>query len=579
MAQLPDLRAVAIADRLVATDPNFKVTRKVIRGAELNVFENGPQTLREFYQLGEQYGGADFIVYNEERYSYTDVGDRVARFAHLLKNHFGVAKGDRVVIAMRNYPEWIFAFMATTSLGAIAVPMNAWWTTEELDFGLKDCGSKLVIADRDRIERIHPLMDNLGLRILSVHCDADNDSRIERCEELIEQIRDCELPAADIEPDDDATILYTSGSTGYPKGVVSTHRAILSALMSWKLFGTSHLIAAVEAIDEKDAAQLESLRAYQPATLMTIPLFHTTGCHSIFLSSILMGRKIVLMYKWDVEEALQLIERERITTFIGVPTMSWELAQSPNVGKYDLTSLREISGGGAAQPPDHVAALKAKFPEKQPGLGYGLTETNALGALHSGESYLLKPGSTGRPVPPVLEMKIVDEDGKEVPTGERGEILIKGPCNFRAYWNKPEATKEVLSDDGWFRSGDIGTFDEDGFLYIVDRAKDIVIRSGENISCLEVEAAIYKHPDVQEASVFGVPDDRSGEALAAVVAVKNGRNPDAESIRKFLADHIARFKVPAHFWFQDEKLPRIASGKINKRQLRETATELLAKRA
>ncbi len=396
---------------------------------------------------------------------------------------------------------------------------------------------------------------------------------------MIGDIPACELPVADIDPDDDVTILYTSGSTGYPKGVVSTHRAILSTLMSWRLYGLSQLLAFVESADEKAADQLKSAATYQPASLMTIPLFHTTGCHSIFLSSILQGRKIVLMYRWDAEEALELIERERITSFLGVPTMTWELLQSPNVDRFDLSSLRDLSGGGAAQPPDHVGAINEKFPDKQAGLGYGLTETNALGAVHIGASYLLKPGSTGRPVPPVLEMKIVDDDGKEVPAGSRGEILIKGPCNFRAYWNKPEATAEVLTDDGWFFTGDVGTFDEDGFLYIVDRAKDIVIRGGENISCLEVEAAIYKHPDVLEASVFGVPDDRFGEALAAVVAVKNGRNPDAESVQQFLSDHIARFKVPAHFWFQDEKLPRIASGKINKRQLRETATELLAKRA
>jgi acyl-CoA synthetase (AMP-forming)/AMP-acid ligase II len=295
--------------------------------------------------------------------------------------------------------------------------------------------------------------------------------------------------------------------------------------------------------------------------------------------SIPQGRKIVLMYKWDPEEALELVERERITTFLGVPSMTWELLQSPNVDRYDLSSLREFSGGGAAQPPDHVGAIREKFPDKQPGLGYGLTETNALGAVHNGKTYILKPGSTGRPVPPVLEMKIVDEDGKEVPTGARGEILIKGPCNFRAYWNKPEATKDVLTDDGWFHTADIGTFDEDGFLYIVDRAKDIVIRAGENISCLEVEAAIYKHPDVLEASVFGVPDDRFGEALATVVVLKRGREATAESIQEFLADHLARFKVPAHVRFQDEKLPRIASGKIDKRRLRKTATELLEKRS
>ena len=575
MAQIPDLKAVEIADRLVATDPNFKVTRQVIRSVELNVFENGPKTLHEFYQLGEQYSRSDFIVYNEERYSYAEVGDHVARLASLLKDHYGVKKGDRIVIAMRNYPEWIFAFMATTSLGAIAVPMNGWWTTEELDFGLEDCGSTLVVADRERVERIRPLMDNLGLKLISVRCESYDDIRIERYEDLMREIPSCELPAADVDPEDDAIIMYTSGSTGYPKGVVSTHRAVLSTLMSWRLFGISQLMAAFETADEKTAAQLKSLPAYQPATLMTIPLFHTTGCHSLFLSSILQGRKIVLTYKWDAEEALELIERERITSFLGVPTMTWELLQSPNVDRYDLSSLRELSGGGAAQPPDHVRAIKKQFPDKNPALGYGLTETNALGAVHSGESYLLKPASTGRPVPPVLEMKIVDDDGKEVPSGARGEILIKGPCNFRAYWNKPEATKEALTDDGWFHTGDIGIFDEEGFLYIVDRAKDIVIRSGENISCLEVEAAIYKHPDVLEASVFGVPDNRYGEALAAVISLKRERQPTVESIQQFLADHLARFKVPAHLWLQEEKLPRIASGKIDKRQLRTVATELL----
>jgi acyl-CoA synthetase (AMP-forming)/AMP-acid ligase II len=457
--------------------------------------------------------------------------------------------------------------------------MNGWWTTEELDFGLEDCGTTLIIADRERVERIRPLIDNLGLRLLSVRCETGGDTRIERFEDLMREVSPCELPDADIEPDDDAIILYTSGSTGYPKGVVSTHRAVLTTLTSWRLYGISHLLAVIEGADEKAAEQLQSMASYQSATLMTIPLFHSTGCHSIFLMSIPQGRKIVLMYKWDPEVALELIERERITHFVGVPTMSWELLQSPNVDRFDLSSLRDISGGGAAQPPDHVGAIREKFPDKQPGLGYGLTETNALGAVHNGKTYLLKPGSTGRPVPPVLEMKIVDDDGKEVPTGTRGEILIRSASNFRAYWNKPEATKEAFTDDGWFRSGDIGTFDEDGFLYIVDRAKDIVIRSGENISCLEVEAALYKHPDVLEASVFGVPDDRSGEALATVVAIKRGRKTTPESIQQFLTDHIARFKVPEHVWLQEQKLPRIASGKINKRQLRETATERLEKSA
>jgi acyl-CoA synthetase (AMP-forming)/AMP-acid ligase II len=314
---------------------------------------------------------------------------------------------------------------------------------------------------------------------------------------------------------------------------------------------------------------------YQPATLMTIPLFHVTGCHSIYLMSIIAGRKIVLTYKWDPEEALKIIEKERITSFTGVPTMSLELLQSPNVDKYDLSSLEDLGSGGAARPEKHVIALKDKFPDKDPGSGYGLTETNALGAINYGDSYVSRPGSTGKPVPPVLEIKLVDEDNNEVELGERGEILFKGPQNVRGYWNKPEATAEAFSKDGWFRTGDIAYQDEDGYIYIVDRAKDIVIRGGENISCSEVEAAFYQHPDVLEVSVFGLPDDHLGEILATVVAAKPNTDPSPDELRAFLGEHIAKFKIPAHIWVQKDQLPRIATGKINKKGMREEALKLL----
>lgn len=561
-----DLRYEAVSEHMVANEPMFHVGTKVIGGVELKVFDNAPQTMRDYYAIGAMHEGADFLVYEDERYSYAQVLQLVANFSHVLLDRYGIKKGDRVAIAMRNYPEWIVAFMAITSIGAIAVPMNGWWTTDEFDYGLEDSGAKLVLADRERVERIHPLMDNLGLKMISVRMGPSDDVRITRYEDLMDGLEDQAQPDVPIDPEDDATILYTSGSTGYPKGAVSSHRGILSALFSWALAGLSR--AAVVA-EEAGADAPEPL--YQPATLMTIPLFHVTGCHSIYLLSMVGGRKIVLAYKWDAEEALQLIEKERITNFNGVPTMSWELLQSPNIDKYDLSSLQDLSGGGAARPPEHVKLLREKFPDKDPAVGYGLTETNALGAVSAGTNYLIKPGSTGKPLGPLLEMKLVDEDNEEVATGERGEILIKGPQNVRGYWNKPEATAEAFSKDGWFRTGDIGVLDEDGFLYIVDRAKDIVIRGGENISCLEVEAAIYQHPDVLEAAVFGVPDERLGEEVAVMIAVKSGRNPDPESIKHFLADHLAKFKVPRYVWLQSEKLPRIASGKIYKKQIREDA--------
>jgi acyl-CoA synthetase (AMP-forming)/AMP-acid ligase II len=569
-----DLRADEVAQQLVDSDPRFAVTTKEIRGATLKVFKNTPPSLREYFEIGATHGDLDFLVYEDERYSFDETLKRAATLAHIVINDYGVKHGDRVAIAMRNYPEWIFSFIALSSVGIVVVPMNGWWTTEELDYGLEDSGAKLIIADKERCERIAPLIDGLGLKLITVRCAASDDPRISRYEDLTAAAGDQPMPAATISPEDDATILYTSGSTGFPKGAVSTHRGAISALYSWTLLGTSRVM--VDLGDIEDPSALEGLPNYQPSTLMTIPLFHVTACHSIFMMSILSGRKIVLMYKWDAEAALPLIEQERITGFSGVPTMSWELLQSPNVDKYDLSSLADLSAGGAFRPPEHVKLLKEKFPNKSSSAGYGLTETNALGCVNGGDNYLLKPASTGRPIPPVLELKIVDENNAEVGDDERGEILLRGPMNVRGYWNKPEATAEAFSKDGWFRTGDIAIRDEDGFIFIVDRAKDIVIRGGENISCLEVEAAIAEHHDVLEVAVFGVPDERLGEDIAAAITPKDGASPSAEEIRAFLADHLSRFKIPGHIFMRPEKLPRIASGKVNKPEIRKLSKEWTA---
>lgn len=569
-----DLRAAAFQEQLAENDPRFQITRETIRGVELKVFKNTPPSMREYFAQAAEHGDQDFLVYEDERYSFTETLKRAATIAHIVVNDYGVKKGDRVAIAMRNYPEWIMSFIALTSVGVVAVPMNGWWTTEELDYGLEDSGAKVVIADRERMERMQPLIDGLDLKILTVRCGAEADPRIQRLEDLMAKTGAQPMPPAEISPEDDATILYTSGSTGFPKGAVSTHRGIISALYSWLCMATAGVL--VELTDLEDPSSLEGMTPLQPATLMTIPLFHVTACHSIFLMSVLAGRKIVLMYKWDAEAALPLIEKEKVTDFSGVPTMSWELLQSPNIDKYDLSSLKGLGSGGAFRPPEHVKALKEKFPNKSSSSGYGLTETNALGAINSGPNYLLKPASTGRPIGPVLEIKLVDTEDREVAEGERGEIWLRGPMNVRGYWNKPDATEAAFTPDGWFRTGDIAYIDEDGFIFIVDRAKDIVIRGGENISCLEVEAALAEHPDVLEVAAFGIPDERLGEDIAALVTAKPGTQPDAEAIQDFVKDHLAGFKIPKTIWIQDEKLPRIASGKVNKPAIREMAKAWLA---
>jgi len=352
--------------------------------------------------------------------------------------------------------------------------------------------------------------------------------------------------------------MYTSGSTGHPKGALSSHRGILSALYSWMLMGVAtKLVAGSEAPADK----------YPPAGLLTIPLFHCTASHSAFMLSVMIGRKLVIMHKWDPQEALRLIEQERITWFNGVPTMSAELQAAAASSDRDISSLAEIMAGGAARPPDQVGKISSTFKRAAPGIGYGLTETNALGAVNAGAFYVANPRSTGRVVPAVTDFRITGEDGKPLPAGERGEVCIKSPANVVGYWNKPEATAEAFVD-GWFHTGDVGYMDEDGFLYIVDRIKEIIIRGGENISCIEVEAAIYSHPDVLEAAVFGLPDERLGEIVGAAIVLREGAQMTAEALREYLAEHLASFKLPAHVWFRSETLPRIASGKIFKRQLK-----------
>lgn len=558
----------AIVAGLTAPGQPFATDTATIDGIEYRNYSTMPANLGEYFKFMLQHGDKDFALYQEERYTFAQAYSLSAAFAAALVERMGVRKGDRVAILSRNNPQWMMAFVAVTSIGAVAVPMNAWWTTEELDYGFEDSGAKVVLADRARIERLAPIAAKHGLEIISVDDGEGLALPHTPFVDLVADFRDMTMPAVDVAPDDYATIMYTSGSTGHPKGALSSHRGILSALYSWMLLGMATKMSAAK------AAPAEK---FSPAGLLTIPLFHCTASHSAFMLSVIIGRKLVIMHKWDPEEALRLIEQERITWFNGVPTMSAELQAAAVNSTRDLSSLVDIMSGGAARPPDQVGKISGTFKRSVPGTGYGLTETNALGAVNAGAFYLANPHSTGRVVPAVTDFRIISaDDGRELAAGERGEVCIKSPANVVAYWNKPEATAEAFVD-GWFHTGDVGYLDEDGFLYIVDRIKEIIIRGGENISCLEVEAAIYSHPDVQEAAVFGLPDERLGEIVGAAIVLKEGATMSLETLRAYLADHIAGFKLPAHAWFPNEALPRIASGKIFKRQLKaDYAAELAA---
>jgi long-chain acyl-CoA synthetase len=504
-------------------------------------------------------GDATFLVYEDERWSFADVMARVDALGALLVDSYGVGVGDRVAIGMRNYPEWVVAFAAITSVGAVSVSLNAWWTEEELGWALEDCGASVLVADRERVERTREATRRLGVRVLGVRLGDDVDGQladVDRWEDALPL--GTPLPGVAISPDDDATILYTSGTTGRPKGAVSTHRAVTQALMGYSCR------AAVDRLRRGTPATPTT----PPAFILIVPLFHVTGSIPVMLGCFASGLKLVIMYKWDPDRALELIERERVTNFVGVPTQSWDLLQSPRFAEFDTSSLVAVGGGGAPAPPELVRRVATSFAKASPNIGYGMTETNAYGPQNGGEDYLTHPTSTGRATP-ILQVEVRDEAGVPVPVGERGEIWFKGPNLIRGYWNRPDATAETIVD-GWLRTGDIGRLDDEGFVYVEDRAKDMVLRGGENVYSAEVEAVIYEHPAVHEAAVFGVPHDRLGEEVAAVVVPRAGATVTADELRAHVSRRLAPFKVPSRVAVWSEPLPRNPAGKVLKRDLRAT---------
>jgi long-chain acyl-CoA synthetase len=535
----------------------FEITEALIRGERLRVFKNTPPSLRSLFDLARTRGDQTFLVYEDESWSWAETMRHVDALAAALVHRFGVAPGDRVAIAMRNYPEWIIALAAITSVGGVAVSLNAWWTADELDFGLRDSGSRVLVADPERAERAVATLSALGIRTIAVRSGgAALPAGAERYEDAI--VLGAPMPDVAIDPHADATILYTSGTTGRPKGAVSTHHAVLSALLC---FGCQ---AAVRAMLDPETRQQKK---YPTSFILAVPLFHVTGCVAVMLSCVAAGCKLVIMHKWNAERALELIERERITNFVGVPTMSWDLLESPDFARRDTSSLKAVGGGGAPAPPELVRRIDRGFRNGAPGIGYGMTETNAYGPQNAGPDYLRRPTSCGRTVP-VVEIRVADERGAALPPGAVGEIWFRGPNLIRGYWNRPDATAETIVG-GWLRSGDLGRIDDEGFLYIQDRVVDMVLRAGENVYCAEVEAAIYEHPAVYEAAVFGLPHQRLGEEVVATVYLKPGAQLATDELQKHVRERLAAFKVPSVIDFAAEPLPRNASGKILKRQIRD----------
>ena len=526
----------------------------------LPAFKNAPPSLAHYFaHFANEHKDTLFLVDGDQRLTFGDVYGAAAKVADGLATRHGVKKGDRIGIAARNSANWIIAYMGTLMAGGVATLLNGWWTGEELSYGIDLCSCSLILADDQRADRLNGTPHESKIVRFSHDGPASNG-----LEPIWGEGDTAMRMLGELGPRDLATILYTSGSTGHPKGAYSDHLGVVSGTMNY----VCQTAMILQILTERNEAP-----TVQPSALVAVPLFHVTGEIPLFLQSFALGRKLVLMPKWDATEALRLLAEEKITYFVGVPLMSYELATHPDRDQYDLSQCKSFAAGGSPRPPEHVTRIRKAFPEGFPLLGYGLTETNAVGCGNLNENYLAKPGSTGMPSKPLVDMAILDDDGNALPSGTVGEVCIRSVCNFLGYWENEEATKAAFTDDGYFRTGDLGYLDADDYLFIVDRKKDIIIRGGENIACIEVEEAIYAHEDIAECSVFGLPDERLGEVPGAVYYTKPGASVSTDDLIAFLSGTIAPFKIPEKFWQSEEPLPRLGTQKIDKVSLRKQYAE------
>ena len=545
----------------------FEVTTDEVLGRPTEVYANRMPSLRSVAEVGLMRGdGQTFIVYGDRTYGFGTFVETANGVSHALRERFGITKGDRVAVLSQNNPEWCLTFWATVSQGAILVGLNGWWTTDEIIYGLQDSGAKVLIADLKRFERIADALDQMPdlEQVFLVDGDAADvgltgDPRIHRYDELTGSPTPDFVEEA-IAEDDHAVIFYTSGTTGKPKGAISTHRSMIANLQNTMYNAVAGAMGGGGALPDGGGGQNVSL--------FTSPLFHVSGCHSTLVVGLLAGLKLVMPEgRFTPETALSLIQEHKVTVWATVPTMVWRVCEHPDRHHYDTSSVRSVAFGGSPSADELQRMIRETFPNVSSTTNaYGLTETSSVATVISGQDARDKPTSVGPPVPTV-HVRIVGDDGQEVGPGQTGEVCISGPILMAGYWNKPEATAEAIRD-GWLHTGDIGHLDDEGFLFITDRKKDMIIRGGENIYCVEIEQRLVDHPEIADAAIIGVAHPELGEEVKAVVQVEDGSTLTEADVRQWVADGLAAFKVPTYVDLWHDKLPRNASGKLLKNVLR-----------
>jgi acyl-CoA synthetase (AMP-forming)/AMP-acid ligase II len=549
-------------NELTAPGQLFEVETIEVRGSPMRSYALAPGSLRDIWLGTAGYEDREYLIYQDERCTYAQAQEFTASIANWLSQQ-GVQPGDRVAIAMRNYPEWMLAYWAVVSMGAVAVGMNAWWVPHEMRFALQDSTPKVMICDKERLIRFGEIGEDFpDLVVTAVRMTDETPDNVVDWVEVINT--EAVMPEVTIDPDDDACVFYTSGTTGTPKGAQLTHRGCVANLMNIG-FGRAVQGAALGKAGIKPTGAMEAHEVN--VALVATPLFHVTGNNCVAQGITAVGGKLIHMYKWDAAEALRIIETERVTTFSAVPMMSREMLIHPDFATRDTSSLKSMGGGGAAVQPDLTRKMDEALEDTAPSAGYGMTETCGIIAALSGEYLVDRPASVGRAMP-TFEAKCVDAAGDTVPQGQTGELWVRGACVIKGYLNRSDATAETITD-GWLHTGDVAYMDEDDFIFLVDRVKDMVLRGGENVYCAEVENALFAQDSVAECAVFAVDDERLGEEVAAAIYLKEGASTEASSIREQLKATLASYKIPRYIWLLDAPLPRNASGKFIKRDLRD----------
>jgi long-chain acyl-CoA synthetase len=552
----PHLSLAEAHARLTASGEPFETVEIDVRGVAMRVWKHVPATAAEAFARARAFASREFLVHGEERVSYDGFARATLRVAALLAEN-GVKKGDRVALVMRNLPEWPAVFMGALLAGAIAVPLNAWWSGTELAYGILDCGARFVFADAERLARLKDLPPSVE-RVFVTRA-ANPPAGVTVLEDVIgapahwNDLAECPMPDVALSPEDDATIFYTSGTTGAPKGALGTHRALTTNIFAMPFSNARNALRRGE---------MPSAPAKQRGTLLAVPFFHVIGSLSVLLPNMAAGGKLVLMRKFDAGQACALIEREKVTVTGGVPAVALSLLD--HAQDHDLSSLELVTFGGAPSPPSLAARIRAEL-GAMPGQGWGMTETSATCTSHSAQDYLHRPFSCG-PALPVCRLKVMDGE-KELPPGEVGELWAFGPNIVKGYWNRPAATAERFRD-GWVRTGDLATLDDEGFCTILDREHDMLIRGGENIYCIEVENVLVQHPAIADAALVGLPHTLLGEVPAALVQSRPGIALSEGDVQDFVRARLAAFKVPVRVQVGEAPLPRNAGGKLMKQELR-----------